>query len=243
MIERMSKLTHFEKAIKGISAAISIPFAPLTVKVIQENYRGVVMRFGKVDRILEPGLRWVPFGGNCKEVFIGARTHSYTNLRVLDANGTPIIISAIVKYNIGNPENFVINANSNFDVFDRFIQDSIRSICNKVTYDSTISNKLSDTMIDTINTSYLYSFGFQNIDVKIIEANYAPEIMQHMLMKQQAKAYVEARKEIVEGAIGVAKEAIKSFPEMSKESQEAIISNLLTTLTSGNSPQTVLQMK
>lgn len=239
----MTPLTFIEKAIKGISAVISIPLAPLTVKVIQENYRGVVLRFGKVDRILEPGLRWVPYGGKCKEVFMGARTHTYTNLRVLDANGTPIIISAIVKYNIGNPENFVINANSNHEVFDRFVQDSIRSLCNKVIYDSKISSKLSENITNIINISYLYSFGFENVDINIIEANYAPEIMQHMLMKQQAKAYVEARKEIVEGAIGVAKEAIKSFPEMSKESQEAIISNLLTALTSGNTPQAVIQMK
>ena len=66
----------------------------------------------------------------------------------------------------------------------------------------------------------------------IVEARYAPEIVQQMLMRQQAGALVEAREKISEGAIGIVKSTLLAFPEMSAQGKERIIANMLTTLTS-----------
>ncbi len=245
----MANLTTAETALKALSAVISVPLAPLATFSIKQGYRGVYMRFGKVDRIVEPGLRWAPLGGYYHSFFMGSQTHTFKDLHIQDVNGTPIVVSAILQYRIQCPEKYVVVANRNTDVLERETQVAIRSICSKYPYDAVEginlrrnAQELSLPIYEAMK-SPLEKYGFTVEAVNIVEANYSPEVMQQMLMKQQAKAYVEARKEIVEGAIGVAKDAIAKFPEMSKESQEAIVSNLLTTLTSGSQPQASLLLR
>ena len=43
---------------------------------------------------------------------------------------------------------------------------------------------------------------------ELSDLSYAPEIAQVMLVRQQAKAMVDARKTIVEGAVGIVSDAI-----------------------------------
>lgn len=242
--------TAFEQGLKALSAVLSVPLAPFAMLSVRQNCRGVYVRFGKVDRIMEPGLRWAPLGGYWKSVFVGSQTHTFKDLRIVDSNGTPITVTAILQYNVEDPEKYIMKANGNLEVLEREAQVAIRSICSQHPYDSSDGSKnlrknsqdMSHPLYEAVKAPLL-KYGFEVEAVNIIEANYAPEVMQQMLMKQQAKAYVEARKEIVEGAIGVAKETIAKFPEMSKSSQEAIISNLLTTLTSGATPQATIPLR
>ncbi len=248
---KVTGLTKFEQLLKGLSGLISIPLTPIVIWSVPQNHYTVVQRFGKIDRIMEPGLRWVPVGGKHTEIFAGHKTHTFKDLRILDANGTPIIVSAILQYKIAGPDKFIVNANSNLDVLERESQIAIRSVCNKYPFDSAtddttnlrknteeVSSALHIAIKDRID-----EFGFNLVAFNVTEVNYAPEVMQQMLMKQQAKAFIEARKEIVDGAIGLAKETIAKFPDLSKPTQEQIVSNLLTTLTSSSSPQPVLHLK
>jgi regulator of protease activity HflC (stomatin/prohibitin superfamily) len=247
----MLKLTQYETLLKGLCGAISIPLTPLILQSVPLNHTSVVRRFGKIDRIMEPGLRWVPIGAESINIFMGPQTHTFKNLRILDTNGTPIIVSAILQYRIEGPDKFIVNANSNLDVLERESQIAIRSVCIKYPFDSPKDNiknlrKNTEEVSSALYTAIkkrINDYGFKLDAINITEVNYAPEIMQQMLMKQQAKAYIEARREIVDGAIGVAKETIAKFPDLSKSTQETIVSNLLTTLTSSSTPQPVIHLK
>ena len=106
--------------------------------------------------------------------------------------------------------------------------------------------KHSDVIGDEIKAKVqeqVQKYGISINSIKITEANYASEVIQQMLMKQQAQAYIQARSQVVEGAVGIIKETIQKLPNLAKEAQEKIVVNLLTTLTSNNSVQPVVQLQ
>jgi aspartyl-tRNA synthetase len=77
------------------------------------------------------------------------------------------------------------------------------------------------------------------------ELNYAPEIAGAMLKKQQAGALLEAREIIVDGAVGIAIEAVKKLEEqggmtVSSEDKVKIMTNIITVLTGEGSATPVL---
>lgn len=247
----MVRLTHFENMIKYATGFITIPISPLFCFTVKSNTKSILLRYGKIDRIVDPGLRWSPPGCKIYSIFTGTRIYNFKNLRLIDSIGTPIIISANIEYRIKDVGSYIINANGNNDVLINAANIILKQVCSSLPYmasnntdkdlkknNNTISNEISELLSKTVD-----NFGFTIDSINIIEANYAPEIAQQMLIKQQALAYMDARKEIVNSAINVVKDVINNLPELSKNTQEKIVSNLLTILTSGNNIQQVLPFK
>ncbi len=89
--------------------------------------------------------------------------------------------------------------------------------------------------------------GIRVLSVKLNDLTYAPEISQAMLMRQQALALIDARKTIVEGAVGIVHDAVERLRaaglEVSPAQKEVLISNLLVVLCSGEHAQPVLQVQ
>lgn len=247
----MLRLTQFENFFKYATGIITAPIAPLYFFSVQDNTKSVLLRYGKIDRIINPGLRWAPPGGKIYDVFTGTRIYNFKDLRLLDSIGTPIIISANIEYKIIEPGLFVINANNKNDILINAANIILRQVCGTLPYiaPNNIDKDLKKNMNTVTNnigellSKYLDNYGFYISSINIIELNYAPEIVQQMLIKQQTLAYMEARKEIVNCSINVVKDVVNNLPELSKNTQEKIISNLLTVLTSGNNIQQVLPLK
>jgi len=66
---------------------------------------------------------------------------------------------------------------------------------------------------------------------------YAPEIAQVMLRRQQADAIIAARRQIVDGAVGMVEMALKSLEQngivhLDEEKKAAMVNNLLVALVS-----------
>ena len=90
----------------------------------------------------------------------------------------------------------------------------------------------------------------QNAGIEIIEARitylaYAPEIAAAMLQRQQASAVVDARKLIVDGAVGMVEMALeqlseKNVVELDDERKAAMVSNLLVVLCGNHDAQPVV---
>ena len=82
--------------------------------------------------------------------------------------------------------------------------------------------------------------------VRLNDLTYAPEIAQSMLMRQQALALVDARKTIVEGAVGMVRDCIAQLREagfeISPKEREELVSNLLVVLCSSEKVQPTLQI-
>ena len=77
--------------------------------------------------------------------------------------------------------------------------------------------------------------GLEIIEARITYLAYAPEIAAVMLQRQQASAIIDARKMIVDGAVGMVEMALdqlseKEVVELDEERKAAMVSNLLVVL-------------
>ena len=87
--------------------------------------------------------------------------------------------------------------------------------------------------------------GLEIVDARITYLAYAPEIAAVMLQRQQASAIVDARKLIVDGAVGMVEMALerlsaKGTVELDEERKAVMVSNLLVVLCGNKDAQPVV---
>ena len=87
--------------------------------------------------------------------------------------------------------------------------------------------------------------GLEVLEARITYLAYAPEIAAVMLQRQQASAIIDARKMIVEGAVGMVEMALerldeKHTVELDDERKAAMVSNLLVVLCGNHDAQPVV---
>jgi len=94
--------------------------------------------------------------------------------------------------------------------------------------------KLRDQVQDRLQVT-----GVNVVEARISHLAYAPEIAQVMLRRQQAEAIIAARRQIVDGAVGMVDMALKSLEasgvvRLDEEKKAAMVNNLLVALVSEN---------
>ena len=87
--------------------------------------------------------------------------------------------------------------------------------------------------------------GLEVIEARITYLAYAPEIAAVMLQRQQASAIIDARKMIVDGAVGMVEMALERLGEnhvvqLDEERKAAMVSNLLVVLCGNRDAQPVV---
>lgn len=87
--------------------------------------------------------------------------------------------------------------------------------------------------------------GLEIVDARITYLAYAPEIAAVMLQRQQASAIVDARKLIVDGAVGMVEMALQRLNEndvveLDEERKAAMVSNLLVVLCGSKDAQPIV---
>lgn len=87
--------------------------------------------------------------------------------------------------------------------------------------------------------------GLEIVEARITYLAYAPEIAAAMLQRQQASAVVDARKLIVDGAVGMVQMALDSLSEnkivdLDDERKAAMVSNLLVVLCGNHDAQPIV---
>ena len=96
------------------------------------------------------------------------------------------------------------------------------------------SGKINE-MLEAELTERLSRAGIDVLEARISHLAYAPEIAGAMLQRQQASAVVAARRQIVNGAVGMVDMALamlsdKRIVELDEERKAAMVSNLLVVL-------------
>lgn len=87
--------------------------------------------------------------------------------------------------------------------------------------------------------------GLEIIEARITYLAYAPEIASVMLQRQQASAIIDARKMIVDGAVGMVEMALErlnegGMVELDEERKAAMVSNLLVVLCGNHDAQPIV---
>lgn len=238
---------------------VTILFPPILLfgfYIVHPREEVVVLSFGKyVTTHKKQGINWMhPVGRDLRRVSTQDTTLDIPATTVVDGNGNPIHISAVVVYRI------VDSMKAALDVVSphRFINDQagavVKRVCSEFPYESTNpdvpclkkeNNVVTKALVSELQEAVDPS-GIKVLNVRFNDLTYSPEIAQAMLMRQQAMALVDARKTIVEGAVEIVRDAVGQLKEagfeLSTPKREELISNLLVVICSSESAQPVVQV-
>jgi len=216
----------------------------------------VVLRFGKFVTVLkQQGIGWIhPVGRSLLRIPTRDLTLEINTTTVLERNGNPIQISAVVVYRVENSYKAALDVES----YRKFIEDQAGAVVKRCSsqfpYESSDhSEPCLKVESDEVTMSFIKELqdavaaaGIKVLNVRLNDLTYAPEIAQSMLMRQQAMALIDARKTIVEGAVEIVRDAVdrleKADLQMTHEERERLVSNLLVVICSGERAQPVLQV-
>ena len=214
----------------------------------------VVSLFGRYEgTIRATGLRWVNPFTKRQRVSTRIRNHETATLKVNDADGNPIEMAAVVVWQVAD------TAKSVYAVEDvvRFVatqaETAVRHIAGSYPYDARGENRLSlrenaeeiTSKMSAEIAQRVQLGGVAVVESRITRLSYAPEIAQAMLRRQQADAVVDARRRVVEGAVGMVRMALEQLTEedlveLDEERKAAMVSNLLVVLCSETATQPVV---
>ena len=223
--------------------------------VVGPNKVCVMQLFGRyVGSLNQEGMHWVnPLNKPRHNVSLRVRNFETSKLKVNDHTGNPIEIAAVVVWKVVNA------ASARFDVDDyqNFVhvqsEAALRNLATAHPYDTTDDDTLSlrsDIVAIAAELCTELQERLDDAGVKVLEARishlaYAPEIAATMLKRQQAAAIIDARKLLVDGAVGMVEMALdkiakQDIVEMDEDRKAAMVSNLLVVLCGDKDTQPVV---
>ncbi|MFF0159116.1 SPFH domain-containing protein [Streptomyces sp. NPDC005263] len=220
--------------------------APGEARVVQlfGRYRGTVR---------QDGLRWVnPLTSRAK-ISTRVRNHETPVLKVNDAYGNPIELAAVVVWKVEDTAQASFEVDDFLEFVSTQTEAAVRHIAIEYPYDAHEEGGLSlrgnaEEITEKLAAELrlrVEAAGVQIIESRFTHLAYAPEIASAMLQRQQAGAVVAARREIVDGAVGMVEAALARITEqdivqLDEERKAAMVSNLMVVLCGDRAPQPVL---
>ena len=182
--------------------------------------------------------------------------------KINDCLGNPIEIGIAVTWKIVDTAKAVFNVNNYKEFLSLQCDSALRNVVRSYPYDvapnvDTTGDGVADEgslrgssevvaarIRDEIQTR-VEEAGIEIIEARITYLAYAPEIAAVMLQRQQASAIVDARKMIVDGAVGMVEMALERLNEkevvhLDEERKAAMVSNLLVVLCGNRDAQPVV---
>jgi len=240
--------------VSGILIGLAAFVAMCGLNMVAPGEARVVQLFGRYrGTIREDGLRWVNPLTSRTKISTRVRNHETAVLKVNDAYGNPIELAAVVVWKVED------TAQASFEVDDflEFVatqtEAAVRHIAIEYPYDAHDEDGLSlrgnaEEITEKLAVELharVEAAGVQIIESRFTHLAYAPEIASAMLQRQQAGAVVAARRQIVDGAVGMVEDALariaeRDIVELDSERKAAMVSNLLVVLCGDRAPQPVL---
>lgn len=190
-----------------------------------------------------------------KKVSTKVMTLNNETQKVNDVLGNPIIIGAIVIWNVEDPTKAVFNVENYMEFLSTQCDSTIRNVARLYPYDTMendsdektlrgSSQEIADSMRDELQER-VKEAGLNIKEVRITHLSYSEEIAAAMLQRQQAVAIIAARQKIVEGAVTMVKMAIDQLGEeeivvLDEERKAAMVSNLLVVLCGNKDAQPIV---
>ncbi|WP_431042474.1 SPFH domain-containing protein [Streptomyces sp. P1-3] len=241
--------------ITGGVAAILASFTLLCgLNTLAPGEAKVVQLFGRYRGTLRTeGLRWVnPFTSRA-DISLRVRTHETEVLKVNDAYGNPVELAAVVVWEVDDTAKAMFAVDDFVEFVGTQTEAAVRHIAIAYPYDAHEEDGLSlrgDADEITVKLVAELQERVAATGVRIVESRfthlaYAPEIASAMLQRQQAGAVVAARRQIVEGAVGMVEQALARIAEdeiveLDEERKAAMVSNLMVVLCGDRAPQPVI---
>lgn len=218
---------------------------PCSFIQIGEREESVIQRFGRYEKTYKkPGLRFLnPVGVKATKISTADISVDLPKQKLVDGNGNPLDVSGVLIYRVKNSFKAAIDV-ENYQVYIyQQAQAVLKQVVSRYPYEEPNGGHCLKSEAIEISRELCYalqcivdSAGLQVVSFNFNDLSYAPEIASQMLKRQQAYALVQARATIVQGAVDTAYGAMAAMEHkginLSPESTEKLIVNLLTVMTS-----------
>ncbi len=197
-----------------------------------------------------------------KRISLKAMTLNNGRQKINDCLGNPIEIGIAVIWKVTDTAKAVFNVDNYKEYLSLQCDSALRNIVRIYPYDiakdvdttgdgqadegslrgsaEVVAKRIKDEI-----QSKVVDAGLEIIDARITYLAYAPEIASVMLQRQQASAIIDARKMIVDGAVGMVEMALdrlndKNIVNLDEERKAAMVSNLLVVLCGNHDAQPIV---
>lgn len=194
------------------------------------------------------------------KISLRVRNFNTTSSKVNDANGNPIHIAAVVVWQV------VDTARASFGV-DQFVdyvhvqsESAVRQMARAYPYESFEDDdrttligepaQVNESLLDELQER-ADAAGVRILEARVTDLSYAAEVAEAMLRRQQAAAIVAGRRKIVEGAVGMVRQALTSLEEgtdrtdavsLDHDRRATFAANLMTVIASDSPTNPVLNV-
>lgn len=197
-----------------------------------------------------------------KNISLKIMTLNNSRQKINDCLGNPIEIGIAVMWRVTDTAKAVFNVDNYKEYLSLQCDSALRNIVRLYPYDVAenvdttgdgqadegslrgSSEVVAERIRKEIQTK-VEKAGLEIIEARITYLAYAPEIAAVMLQRQQASAIIDARKMIVDGAVGMVEMALdrlseKQVVELDEERKAAMVSNLLVVLCGNRDAQPIV---
>ncbi len=189
-----------------------------------------------------------------KTISLKTMTLNNNKQKVNDELGNPVEIGIVVIWRVVNTAKAVFSVDNYKAFLSIQCDSSLRNIARLYPYDiaeggeeKTLrgsSQEVAERLKLEIQSRVTVA-GIEIMEARITHLAYAPEIAAVMLQRQQASAIIDARKMIVEGAVGMVEMALEKLSEkdivkLDDERKAAMVSNLLVVLCGNKDAQPIV---
>ena len=197
-----------------------------------------------------------------KKMSLKIMTLNNNRQKINDCLGNPIEIGIAVTWKIVDTAKAAFNVDNYKEFLSLQCDSALRNIVRIYPYDAApnvdttgdgiadegslrgssdvVANRIKDEIQKRVDEA-----GLEIVEARITYLAYAPEIAAVMLQRQQASAVVDARKLIVDGAVGMVEMALERLNEkgtvqLDEERKAAMVSNLLVVLCGNKDAQPIV---
>ena len=197
-----------------------------------------------------------------KKISLKIMTLSNNRQKINDCLGNPVEIGIAVTWKVVDTAKAVFNVDNYKEYLSLQCDSALRNIVRLYPYDvapnvdttgdgvadegslrgssEIVASRIREEIQSRVNEA-----GIEIVDARITYLAYAPEIAAVMLQRQQASAIIDARKMIVDGAVGMVEMALARLSEnktvtLDEERKAAMVSNLLVVLCGNHDAQPVV---
>ncbi len=197
-----------------------------------------------------------------KKISLKIMTLNNNRQKINDCLGNPIEIGIAVMWRVTDTAKAVFNVDNYKEYLSLQCDSALRNIVRMYPYDvaenvDTTGDGIADdgslrgsseVVAERIRQeiqSKVREAGLEIIEARITYLAYAPEIAAAMLQRQQASAVIDARRLIVDGAVGMVEMALQRLSErevveLDEERKAAMVSNLLVVLCGNKDAQPIV---
>ena len=199
---------------------------------------------------------------NGMKISLKVMTLSNAKQKINDCLGNPVEIGIAVTWRVVDTAKAVFNVDNYKEFLSLQCDAALRDVVRIYPYDvapnvdtagdgqsddgslrgssEVVTQRIRDKIQENVKAA-----GLEIIDARITYLAYAPEIAAAMLQRQQASAIIDARKMIVDGAVGMVEMALERLAqnntvELDEERKAAMVSNLLVVLCGNKDAQPVV---